>query len=658
MSDLMARRADGFVLWRPARTAVAPRVEIVELTPGNPPTETLISSEALIQSSTFPDLWELPLAKVATKLTEGTVYHYWFVVDNDSPGSDHSAVRCTDPLARVVDYRLGDPMPAGVLQMLDGQLVDCDPDGTPSEKTELQSLADLAPNNQIVIYELPSSWTRVGSEGTLERDVGTFRDVLALLDPDESGANFGDVGAVSGRAHLLELGVNAIELLPPADSPFRREWGYGTGNYFAGDWDLGFPEINSSPTTEQDLRRLVNRMHELNIRFIADLVMAFGHTSYRSINFGDFHIVPADETTNPDSYQSDRANELRKDFSGKCWRYIKKDISGYDPVTGTTRSLVPARRFHIAHMLRWLEELGVDGLRLDSINNIASYDFLTEFKQATRDAWLARHPGGDSRFLVVGEELNVPFTLLPDQLDALWNEAFQPRLRSVILGQGLDNLSFDQTVREMIDCCALGFPDGARAINYITSHDVEGFRKERLFLFLELNDVPLKEERAKLAFACLLTVVGIPMILAGEEFADEHDRAQTHPDKQKDPLNFDRINDPWRKRLFDYVARLVRFRQTALALSVNDTRVIHTDFTGGRRIVAWTRGDLALHDPVVVVANFSGVQPLGSEYAVPNWPHTPSGRHWQEITQQRDVPNDWIGKEPLFPWEAKVYTLR
>jgi hypothetical protein len=69
------------------------------------------------------------------------------------------------------------------------------------------------------------------------------------------------------------------------------------------------------------------------------------------------------------------------------------------------------------------------------------------------------------------------------------------------------------------------------------------------------------------------------------------------------------------------------------------------------------RGAAGREDPVVVVANFSDVTPPGSEYVVPNWPATPVGRRWREVTQDRDVPGAWIGREPLFPWEAKVYAL-
>ena len=42
---------------------------------------------------------------------------------------------------------------------------------------------------------------------------------------------------------------------------------------------------------------------------------------------------------------------------------------------------------------------------------------------------------------------------------------------------------------------------------------------------------------------------------------------------------------------------------------------------------------------------------------MPNWPTTLPGKRWREITQERDVPADWVAREAIFPWEAKVYTM-
>jgi len=152
------------------------------------------------------------------------------------------------------------------------------------------------------------------------------------------------------------------------------------------------------------------------------------------------------------------------------------------------------------------------------------------------------------------------------------------------------------------------------------------------------------------------------MILAGEEFADQHDLPVVHPAKQVDPVNFSRVEEPWRRRVFGCVARLVLLRTAADALSVNDTAFIHADFTEGRRIMAWRRGRPG-DDPVVVVANFSdwGTEnptDPAAEYVVPGWPATPPGRRRREVTQGREVPPEWVGREPLYPWEAKVYTTR
>ena len=30
---------------------------------------------------------------------------------------------------------------------------------------------------------------------------------------------------------------------------------------------------------------------------------------------------------------------------------------------------------------------------------------------------------------------------------------------------------------------------------------------------------------------------------------------------------------------------------------------------------------------------------------------------WREVTQDREVPAAWVGRDPLYPWEAKVYTV-
>ncbi|SFT98562.1 1,4-alpha-glucan branching enzyme [Geodermatophilus amargosae] len=670
VTDIARRRLGSFVLWRPGRTDPPPTLVIGRPASGNPPTLDDMTFHPLTPDPAIPDLWQVTAA--ACNLTEGTVYHYWFQVGDTRPGRPGFTVWRTDPLASTVDWRLLSPplpppytqddrWPASVIKLRGGLLVECDPGGEEPDWSRDGGLLALPANNRTVYYKLPSRWARGSPEGGIEVAAGTFQDVLALVDADAAPGTFRGVAALApGRAHLVDLGVTTLELAPVADSWVTRDWGYATSNYFAPDHDLGCPPQSSSPTSSRDFARLVTACHRHGIRVGYDAVMAFGQRDpYSEINFLDFHV----QWGSGDPEQSDRDG-----FGGDLWKYGWR-TRGYDPIEGRITEVEPARRFMLAHAARWAHENRMDSIRIDSVNNVRNLDFIAEFTRFARE--LARDravaaglpvSAADERFLVVGEELSVPVALVREgRLDALWNERFKHAIRSAILGEtGEGDDDFERTVRKLVDCRELGFADGAQAVNYVTSHDVEGYRNERLYDFLVNNGVGRTEERIKLAFVCLLTAVGIPMILAGEEFADQHDLPIASA-KQVDPVNFDRLSEEWRQRVFRHVSRLVRLRQTSEALSVNDTEFIHVDLTAGRRVFAWRRGAPGQR-PVVTVANFSDwgtpePQDPRSEYVIGNWPLTPSGELWREVTQDRAVPPEWVGREPLYPWEAKVYAL-
>jgi pullulanase len=671
-ANIFELKRTAFVLWRPHDTVVAPRLVIGQFVPGNPP---VLANRREFELERLPgqsDLWGIGADRCG--LSDGQVYHYWFDVTDSNPFRSRRRILCTDPTAYTVDWRLladrlpapydaNDQDPASVIKFEAGRLVPCDPGGRAATPAPPVAPGRARPNNQIVIYELPTSWTKINVHGDPQIGVGTFRDVLALVRSDAEAPNFADLEALRvGRRHLQELGINALELLPLADSFVEREWGYATSNYFAPDHDLGFPRGHSSPSANEDLVSLVAACHDLGIRFIIDVVMAFGtRCATENINFDEFHIDPHLTPHDPETRQSS-GQGTRDGFGGRLWRYARP-VSGYDPVTGRTTTIFPARQLMKAYLLRWMDDFAVDGIRMDSVNNVANWDFVQEFKDLARRTWADRG-GSSDRFIVVGEELSVPLELLKqNRLDGLWNEDFKRILRHLILGRNDDEEpSFEWSVRKMIDCRLLGFSDGAKAVNYVGSHDVEGFRNERLFNFLRNNGIVFTEERIKLAFACLLTAVGIPMIFAGDEFADEHDLSVSHPPKQRDAVNYGRLDEPFRRRVFDYVARLVNFRTSCPALSVNDTDVIHVDFEEGKRVLAWRRGRPRVDEDVVVVANFSDFVTANAssptaEYRVHNWPATPPGKRWREVTQERDVPAEWVAREPIFAWEAKVYAM-
>lgn len=668
--DILTRRRTNFVLWAPG-VSQAPTLLIGKLRVGNPITLTSQKRVPLERAAT--DLWQLPATSDKLSLEDG-IYHYWFEVNDSRSGNK---VLVTDPLSYCVDYRIvmhPEYQPASLIRLQGGQLLPCDPDSTDKIPTlAITPLEKLPKNNQLVIYELPASWTRAGISGSdgAERDVGSFLDVVALFEKDSAGGNFAGLDEIASSAHLTELGINCLELLPPADTKASREWGYATAHYFAPDYDLGFPETYTTAQPISELVNLVNVLHGRGVRFVTDNVMAFGHDPMIYVAYDSFHIDPSKaDDEDPDKFQSSRNRERRDGYGGESWRYANR-VKGYDPESGADpkEDVQPAGVLMRAQLARWMGEggFGVDGVRLDSCNNIANWSFIKEFNVDGRKHFRARYgtPGGsvevDSRFLVIAEELAVPLDMIRSgTVDALWNEGFQRLLRGAVLGRSANGEnSFEWTVRKMVDCRGLGFTDGTQAINYITSHDTGGGPgKWRLYNFL--TDAGLWwdiERRAKLAFVCLLTSVGVPMIFAGEEFADQQDRnveESTGQQKQIDPVNWARKSDTWRTRIFETVSRLVKLRTSNPALSVNDTDWIHMDFDFGRRILAWKRGSATMK-PVVVVANFSDAFTPGSEYRINGWPSTGAGSAWREVCQDRAVPGEWVGREPLFPWEAKVY---
>lgn len=662
--DLLSRKQTHFVLWRLGVSEPTPTLYIGNIQANSPAQLEKFREIPLKQSTEFPELWEVSVQEC--ELTEGQVYFYWFKVRNTDPYDPTNASQilyCTDPTATTVDRRIFAPVPlesggvasfdpASVVLYKNGKLTPCDPEGQTVDWEGDANLEALPTNNRLVIYELPTRWTRIRSTGQIEEGNGTFRDVLALLVPEEIAPTFSMLHALNNRAHLVELGVNALELLPPEDSDDKLNWGYGTANYFAADFDLGLPDSQVAPTASTDLAKLIKVCHQRGLRFFVDVVMAFSRNNpYHNVNFLNFYI----KWDSGDPEQGSRDG-----FGGDLFKY-NYWVDGYHPITGKKSWFVPAREYMKAHIAHWLEYYRVDGLRLDSVNNVGNYDFLQEFKDFAHTLWEKR--GGTSdRFLVVGEELSVPLALVyQNRLDGLWNEKFKQIIRQVILGKNaFDEPSFEWSIRKLIDCRNLGFTDGSQAVNYLTSHDVGGFGNERFFNWLVNNGIDRTEPRFKLAFVCLLTAVGIPMILAGDEFADQQDldiSDEHSSNKQVDPVNYSRMQDDWRQRIFQYVARLIRFRKTSDGLAVNDTQFIHVDFNEGKRVIVWQRGNKA-DRLVVVVANFSDYgTPPGSEYKVPNWPATPAGKQWKEITQERIVPSDWVGREGIFPWEAKVYAL-
>jgi malto-oligosyltrehalose trehalohydrolase len=158
---------------------------------------------------------------------------------------------------------------------------------------------------EIVLYEL-----HIGAF----TPAGTFQAAIAKLD------------------HLAGLGVNALQIMPVADFPGLRNWGYDGVYPYAPDASYGTP---------QDFARLIDAAHGRGIAVMLDVV--YNH-------FGP-----------EGNYLREYAPQFFTDRHRTPWG----DGINFDgPDSG------PVRQFFIENALFWLREYRLDGLRLDAVHAI------------------------------------------------------------------------------------------------------------------------------------------------------------------------------------------------------------------------------------------------------------------------------------------------
>ncbi len=164
-------------------------------------------------------------------------------------------------------------------------------------------------------------------------------------------------GVISRLDYLCELGITAVELMPVAQFPGERNWGYDGTFIFAPQNSYGGPD---------GLKRLVDACHSRGLAVILDVVYnhlgpegnylhAFG--SY----FTNRYRTPWGDAVNFDGPESDQV-----------------------------------RHYFIANALYWITEFHIDALRLDAVHGI--YDFsarhiLQELAEAVHLEAVARRGG-------------------------------------------------------------------------------------------------------------------------------------------------------------------------------------------------------------------------------------------------------------------------
>jgi maltooligosyltrehalose trehalohydrolase len=209
---------------------------------------------------------------------------------------------------------------------------------------------------------------------------GTFRDVRDKLP------------------YLQSLGVTALELMPLADFPGQRDWGYDGVSLFAPSRAYGSPD---------DLRSLIDGAHAHGLAVVIDVV--YNHLGPEGAYLPSFspqflthtHQTPWGDAVNLDDEGSERV-----------------------------------RRLLIANACHWIREYHADGLRLDAthalIDNTARH-FVAELTAAVRAA-------ADRQVLVYAEDHRNLSVMVkdPDQggwgLDGVWADDFHHVIRRMLAG--------------------------------------------------------------------------------------------------------------------------------------------------------------------------------------------------------------------------------
>jgi len=308
-------------------------------------------------------------------------------------------------------------------------------------------------------------------------------------------------GAISRLDYLCELGITAVELMPVAQFPGDRNWGYDCTYPFAPQNSYGGPD---------GLKRLVDACHSRGLAVILDVVYNHlgpeGNYLYAfGPYFTDRYRTPWGDAVNFDGPDSD-----------------------------------PVRHYFISNALYWISEYHIDALRLGAIQGI--YDFsplhiLQELAEAVHRQGAAL---GRRVHVIAESDLNDVRVIKPAELggyglDAQWNYDFHHALRTILTSDRTGHYADFGRFSDL----AKSFREG-----FVLSGDYSFFKRRRhgsssaevpsgqLVVFSQNHDQvgnrmrgerPSKQlttQQIKLAAATMLLSPYLPLLFMGEEYAE------------------------------------------------------------------------------------------------------------------------------------------
>jgi 1,4-alpha-glucan branching enzyme len=355
----------------------------------------------------------------------------------------------------------------------------------PYARAQTNSVGDSVVNRSTHVWG-DQGWVTPDFEDMIvyELHVGTFSG------EDDGVTHFpGRYRDVADRhlGHLVDLGVNVVEIMPVGEFAGERSWGYNPSFQFAPESSYGSPD---------DLKYLVDRCHRAGIAVILDVV--YNHMG-------------------------------ATDLAGNLLDYDGEEIYFYPPGNGYRETPWGPRpdygRVEVRNYLRenvryWLEEFHLDGFRVDG----------TDFVKVNGEGWqllkdIAQNTDAVScKAIVIAEQLpNDPAVTVPISQggaghDAQWNDAFHDSLRAALGAAAFGDPNVGAVAAGLNH---FGLP-GPSVVNYIESHD-EAANHGRVPEVADSSDPHSvwAYGRSKLAMGLVLFSAGIPMLLQGQEVMED-----------------------------------------------------------------------------------------------------------------------------------------
>ena len=212
---------------------------------------------------------------------------------------------------------------------------------------------------------------------------GDFKGIIARLD------------------YLQELGINTIELMPVAQFPGKRNWGYDGVYPFAVHHDYG---------GAMGLKHLVNEAHHRGIAVLLDVV--YNHQGPEGNYLAEYG-----------PYFTDKY----KTGWGKALNF---DDAWCDGV----------RNFYWQNALMWLDEFHIDGLRLDAVHAIWDFSAKPFIQELAKHVKGLEKKSGRKKILIAEFDLNNPRYITAQEkggygLDGQWIDEFHHALHSLVTGE-------------------------------------------------------------------------------------------------------------------------------------------------------------------------------------------------------------------------------